>query len=163
MLLRKWMKKKRIPQNRVSLQKTLCTRLLSLIKKKKMQELENLLNSLIKRGWKPWGEKSKKIIIRVSRIFVYNSEWYINPEGKHIRSIVSLESGIWQFVCANALHKHTWDELVLNPSWRPDWLSADWSFFCWDSEYRLLESALIPEEELAQFLLDNIKVAWILN
>jgi hypothetical protein len=39
-----------------------------------MKELENLLNSLIKRGWKPWGEKSKKIIIRASRIFVYNSE-----------------------------------------------------------------------------------------
>nr|DAT13861.1 MAG TPA: protein of unknown function (DUF1737) [Caudoviricetes sp.] len=39
-----------------------------------MQELENLLNSLIQRGWKPWGEKSKKIIIRSSRIFVYNSE-----------------------------------------------------------------------------------------
>nr|DAX38628.1 MAG TPA: protein of unknown function (DUF1737) [Caudoviricetes sp.] len=39
-----------------------------------MQELEKLLNSLIQRGWKPWGKGSQKIIIRSSRIFVYNSE-----------------------------------------------------------------------------------------
>jgi len=122
-----------------------------------MQELEKLLNSLIQRGWKPWGEKSKKIIIRSSRIFVYNSEWYINPEGKHIRSIVSLESGLWQFCVENELTRwYNWDE----------WKYTE--IFPWDyrdypadeHKYRLLESALIPEEELAQFLLDNIKVAW---
>lgn len=132
-----------------------------------MQELEKLLNSLIQRGWKPWGEKSKKIIIRSSRIFVYNSEWYINPEGKHIRSIVSLESRLWQFVCDEQLCK------------LPEYIDAQWCKTVeddienekdvahilteYDYRYRLLESALIPEKELAQFLLDNIKVAWILN
>ena len=155
MLLRKWMKKKRIPQNRVSLQKTLCTRLLSLIKKKKMQELENLLNSLIKRGWKPWGEKSKKIIIRVSRIFVYNSEWYINPEGKHIRSIVSLESGLWQFVCENGLYNPTNYKYEVYYNYKRDHYNM---LNCSNPNYRLLESALIPEKELGKFLVDNIKV-----
>ena len=29
-----------------------------------------------------------------------------------------------------------------------------------EPEYRLLESALIPEEELGKFLIDNIKVEW---
>ena len=29
-----------------------------------------------------------------------------------------------------------------------------------DYRYRLLESALLPEEELGQFLVDNIKVEW---
>ena len=28
-----------------------------------MQELENLLNSLIQRGWRPWGKDVDKIII----------------------------------------------------------------------------------------------------
>ena len=120
-----------------------------------MQELENLLNSLIQRGWKPWGEKSKKIIIRASRIFVYNSEWYINPEGKHIRSIVSLESGLWQFCVKNGLTRwYNWDE----------WKYTE--IFPWDyrdypadeHKYRLLESALIPEEELGKFLLENIDI-----
>ena len=132
-----------------------------------MQELENLFNSLIQRGWKPWGEKSKKIIIRASRIFVYNSEWYINPEGKHIRSIVSLESRLWQFVCDEQLCK------------LPEYIDAQWCKTVeddidnekdvthilteYDYRYRLLESALIPEKELGKFLVDNIKVAWILN
>ena len=29
-----------------------------------------------------------------------------------------------------------------------------------DHQYRLLESALIPEEELGKFLVDNIKIQW---
>lgn len=36
---------------------------LYLIKKKKTKELENLLNSLIKKGRKPWGKDVDKIII----------------------------------------------------------------------------------------------------
>lgn len=133
---------------------TLYTELLFLIKKKKMWELENLLNSLIKRGWKPWGEKSKKIIIRASRIFVYNSEWYINPEGKHIRSIVSLESQLWQFVCQNKLLS---DKVDLQ-----DYLEDSYWFrrcpFDTNWMYRIMQSALYSEKDLPQFLIDNIKV-----
>ena len=128
-----------------------------------MQELENLLNSLIKRGWKPaWfpGESEIKISEDWDVVLYMNAEDVTLAVKVKLRNLVSIESGLWQFVCANALHKHTWDELVLNPSWRPDWLSADWSFFCWDSEYRLLESALIPEKELAKFLIDNIIITW---
>ena len=126
-----------------------------------MQELENLLNSLIKGGWKPAnfpGNSEIKISEDWDVVLYMNAEDVTLAVKVKLRNLVSIESGLWQFVCANALHKHTWDELVLNPSWRPDWLSADWSFFCWDSEYRLLESALIPEEDLAKFLIDNIKV-----
>ena len=128
-----------------------------------MQELENLLNSLIQRGWKLAGFPGKSEI-KISEdegvVLYMNAEDVTLAVKVKLRNLVSIESGLWQFVCANALHKHTWDELVLNPSWRPDWLSADWSFFCWDSEYRLLESALIPEKELAQFLIDNIIITW---
>lgn len=120
-----------------------------------MKELETLLNSLIQRGWKPWGEKSKKIIIRSSRIFVYNSEWYINPEGKHIRELVSLESQLWNFVCENKMCK--------NQTSISRWYKVFWSkeeLVCRGDyyQYRLLESALIPEKELGKFLVDNIKL-----
>lgn len=123
-----------------------------------MQELENLLNSLIKRGWKPWGEKSKKIIIRASRIFVYNSEWYINPEGKHIRSIVSLESGLWQFVCDRSLLKSIWKARAKEPSISALGFKSEVLALSFEPEYRLLESALIPEKELVKFLVENIKL-----
>lgn len=127
-----------------------------------MQELEKILNSMIKRWWKPWNKEYTTIdVIQDGReeCLMFRNVPKRKMQAYTFRSLVSIESGLRQFVCANALHKHTWDELVLNPSWRPDWLSADWSFFCWDSEYRLLESALIPEEELGKFLVDNIKHA----
>lgn len=127
-----------------------------------MQELETLLNSLIQRGWKPWGEKSKKIIIRSSRIFVYNSEWYINPEGKHIRELVSLESQLWNFVCKNSLIKQCKGTICKNPKvfwnlWSIQW---EWWYWCDIAEYRLLESALIPEKDLGKFLVENIVIEW---
>ena len=120
-----------------------------------MKELEKLLNSLIQRGWKPWGEKSKKIIIRASRIFVYNSEWYVNPEGKHIRELVSLESWLWQFVCENKMCKN---QTSVYRWYKKFWSKEEEACRGDHYEYRLLESALIPEKELAQFLVDNIKV-----
>ena len=124
-----------------------------------MQELETLLNSLVQRDWKPWNEKAD---------FCEYKFWkfrFLKKSGQivcmySLRELVSLESGLWQFVCINDLYKYSSDELVLNPSWRPDWLSSDWSFFCGDSAYRLLESALIPEEGLGKFLVDNIIVKW---
>lgn len=128
-----------------------------------MKELENLLNSLIKRGWKPWGEKSKKITIKASRIFVYNSEWYINLEGKHIRELVSLESRLWNFVCDEELIKYKTSETIIKRYikqliTRKEWdvIEADVVCLDLDSEYWLMESALTPEEDLVKFLVDNI-------
>lgn len=128
-----------------------------------MKELENLLNSLIKRGWKPWGGKSKKIIIRASRIFVYNSEWYVNPEGKHIRELVSLESQLWNFVCDEELIKYKTSEIIIKRYikqliTRKEWdvIEADVVCLDLDPEYRVLESALMSEEDLPRFLIDNI-------
>lgn len=71
-----------------------------------------------------------------------------------LRQLVSLESGLWQFVCKNRLQKDNysiWGKTAgtTNIPYDPDYTA-----------YRLLESALIPEEELAKFLVDNIKVEW---
>ena len=123
-----------------------------------MQELENLLNSLIQRGWKPWGKYDK--ILNLSkyngwliRLVQSNNAWmYV-----HIRSIVSLESGLWQFCVENELTRwYNWDE----------WKYTE--IFPWDyrdypadeHKYRLLESALIPEQELGKFLIENIVIEW---
>ncbi len=131
-----------------------------------MQELETLLNSLVQRGRKPKGREV--VLIQLDQEFTKSegkTVFYCSCKDwfwfyADLRWIVSLESGLWQFVCINDLYRHTWDELVLNPSWGPDWPSADWSFFCGDSAYRLLESALVSEEELGKFLIDNIKLKW---
>ena len=146
-----------------------------------MQELENLLNSMIEKWWKPWGIDPENIELFSLDIKRKNIHiWYMdydNPEEenyeqdfKTFRELVNMESGLWQFVCARELIKYKTSEkiikrylkqLITRREW--DIIEADVICTDLDPEYRLLESALIPEEELAQFLLDNIKVAWILN
>ena len=81
-----------------------------------------------------------------------------------MRRLVSLESGLWQFVCVrrfcrydeNADYRR--DKLTIHPlrlDCEEKTLEKNWDS---DPEYRLLESALVPEEELGQFLIDNIVV-----
>ena len=123
-----------------------------------MQELETLLTSLIKRGRKPWGKYNKVLDVSrdknwLMRILKSSNEWmYVD-----IRSIVSLESGLWQFVCKNNLYKKEISNFRENVS--KVWINIWW--FAHNYEYRLLESALIPEEELAKFLIENIVMEWL--
>ena len=132
-----------------------------------MKELENLLTSLIQRGWKPfnyiWTTERIEIddnfeiaIIFITWEFAYHT----------LRDLVVLESWLWQFCMENGLlnspdqypHK---DYRAKNP--RPYWemsLGRDCYYKTEVYQYRLIESALIPEEELGQFLVDNIKIQW---
>ena len=74
-----------------------------------------------------------------------------------LRELVSLESGLWQFVCENELTRcYNWDEWKYTETFPWDYRDypAD------EHQYRLLESALIPEEELGKFLVDNIVIEW---
>ena len=133
-----------------------------------------LLNSLIKRGRKPWWKLVNKILyIHPKSMLVC-----LNVIGKPIRQIkqdslrelVSLESGLWQFVCENELVpyktseqiiKRYVNEVVERESWdisEADVISSDL-----DYQYRLLESSLIPEEGLGKFLVDNIVIEWPLQ
>lgn len=123
-----------------------------------MKELEKLLSSLIQRGWKPWGIDSDTLYIHSMKDnkIIFECPYLCVS----LRELVSLESGLWQFCVENELTRwYNWDE----------WKYTE--IFPWDyrdypadeHKYRLLESALTPEKELAQFLIDNIKVAWIMN
>ena len=84
------------------------------------------------------------------------------------RSLVSIKSWLWQFVCDKELVQHKTSEKIINryikeTVERESWNITEADVVCTDldPEYRLLESALIPEEELGKFLVENIKVEWI--
>ena len=130
-----------------------------------MQELENLLNFLIKRGWKPVdfsGESEIKISEYQGVVVYMKTEDAVLGVKTKLRNLVSIESGLWQFVCDEQLCK------------LPEYIDAQWCKTVeddidnekdvthilteYDYRYRLLESALIPEEELAQFLVENIDI-----
>lgn len=115
-----------------------------------MKELENLLNSLIWRGWKPFGEEALRIDVENNAIIIIPDDFFADDKKVSIRDISSLDSGLWQFVCENRLQKDNysiWGKTAgtTNIPYDPDY-----------TEYRLLESSLIPEEELGKFLVDNI-------
>ena len=128
-----------------------------------MQELETLLTSLVQRGRKPKGREV--VSIKLDQEFT-KSEWktvfYCSCKDwfwfyADLRWLVSLESGLWQFVCENWLRK---DQTSTSYWSRREW--GEKEKMCRENqfEYRLIESSLIPEEELGQFLIDNIVVQW---
>lgn len=132
-----------------------------------MQELEKLLNTLIKMGWKPrYKNKVAIISIRADELRLLEESWSIyTPYSPRLRELVSLESWLWQFCSDNELTKSKTSEYMINRYikeliTREEWDVIDADVLCSDlyHEYRLLESALVPEEELGQFLIDNIKI-----
>ena len=120
-----------------------------------MKELETLLNSLIQRGWKPFGEEAIRIDVENNAIIITPDDFFSDDKKVSIRDISSLGSGLWQFVCRNKLYKkqENFREDVYKTQLNTWWFSHNY-------QYRLLESALVSEEELGQFLIDNIKVEW---
>lgn len=134
-----------------------------------MKELEKLPNTLIEKGWNPRGIEwvdidffnldMKRKIIHIWYMDYSNPEKEIyEQEFKAFRELVSLESWLWNFLCDNKLIKQTSKEWVLNPTYWPEWADCDWSIQSNEAQYRLLESALLPEEELGKFLVENIKI-----
>lgn len=135
-----------------------------------MKELEKLLNSIIKRGWKPaWFQGESRIeIFEDWDITIYMDVDNIIVKAKiNLRNIVSIKSWLWQFVCDKELVQHKTSEKIINryikeTVERESWNITEADVVCTDldPEYRLLESSLIPEEELGKFLVENIKVEW---
>lgn len=123
-----------------------------------MQELENLLNSLIQRGWKPAnfpGKSEIKISEDGDVVLYMNTEDVTLAVKVKLRNLVSLESGLWQFVCQNKLLSDKVDlqDYIEDSFWfRRCPRDSNWS-------YRLMRVAFVAEEDLAKFLIENIKVA----
>ena len=77
-----------------------------------------------------------------------------------LRQLTSKESWIWQFVCENRKYWYTIPECwIKNPKLCNEWIESVEKECNQNSyEYYIIESSLIDEDELEQFLLDNIKV-----
>lgn len=123
--------------------------------------MEELLNKLIEKGWKPFGREyvSVEHLEELVRFYYKDKKSCIET----LRTMTSKESLLWQFVCENKMVRLDTD------SWESD------SYLCYynidgypkddrfemerdDYRFRLIESALKDEAELEEFLLDNIKV-----
>ena len=73
-----------------------------------------------------------------------------------LREIVSINSGLWQFVCENGMVKFK-QEMYSKCIIGKQWDANDYKTYS-RLEYRLIESSLKDESELEDFLLQNIKV-----
>ena len=132
--------------------------------------MEELLNKLIEKGWKPiwWKKKIKEVHFlkdAKSIVFFFEALW----DNCRTRELVSKESWLWQFVCENGMAKDIdlYDEDIDEFfSWTKEYYCesdperSKRLGVCDDSsyEYRLIESALKDESELEEFLLNNIKI-----
>lgn len=123
--------------------------------------MEELLNKLIEKGWKPFWFKWEETRIEIERdkdldIQIFKLNWIIIEQHHRIswslRNLLSKESWLWQFVCENKMvvRKRQWTNWL--------WGEPEKCFDYKDYEYWLIESALCNEEDLEKFLLDNIKV-----
>lgn len=124
--------------------------------------MEELLNKLIEKGWCPiWKEYTwphkPSISLNGDNVhwlqFYYNERWdwdYRLQKVFTLREIVSINSGLWQFVCENGMRKE-------RPPYNRD--SDTYWFTIQEYQYRLIESALKDESELEKFLLNNI-IVW---
>ena len=129
--------------------------------------MEELLNKLIEKGWKPsWKECTHFIrqydadILDWKLLYtaIRKDKWVYNIHYT-LRELVSKESWLWQFVCENGMVNCEWkwkDNIV----WRCYNINNnDVNYKYWeDYEYRLIESALCDEDKLEDFILSNIKV-----
>ena len=110
-------------------------------KRKEKADLEQLLNSLIEKGWKPFGN-CNRFDFRDLWLYYFandNGRWSKYP----LRMLVSKESWLWQFVCENGMVAE----------------KSEWILYRYDDyKYRLTNCALKDESELEDFLLSNIKV-----
>ena len=121
-------------------------------------KLEQLLNSLIEKGWKPrWLLNEIEYIHAFNDVnqwwrveISYGDHWYY----KALRQIVSKESWLWQFVCENGMVEDKW-EIRYKADENNDINDANYmsEFYYW-----LLESSLKDDSELEDFLLNSIKI-----
>ena len=130
--------------------------------------LEELLNTLIQRGWKPRGHEMHWIHCSNNRFTLYLPN--MRRWDYSIRDLVSKESWLWQFVCKNGMveeesFQYIEDkEICTSDEWKcyynDDWYPRDnyYTLDRTDAEFWIIESALIDESKLESFILDNINV-----
>ena len=123
--------------------------------------MEELLNKLIEKWWKPFRESYIN-----EYDFEFRNNWhtlvschsneddeYTNFDTYSWRDIVSKESWLWQFCCNQWLvDMHEW--FYWQNIFHLDSKEYDYT----DYQYWILESSLIDVDKLEGFILDNIKI-----
>lgn len=129
--------------------------------------MEELLNKLIEKGWKPFGIqhhiKAKYYWYNNVCFFVTTTTILWNVKSVTVcncslRDIVSINSLLRQFVCKNSFLK--WPDSTDEWQKNPIWASFDELFYASQYQFYLIECALKNNSELEQFLIDNIKIEW---
>ena len=127
--------------------------------------MEQLLNTLIEKGWRPfWEDRIDKI--NWFEQYVWNWNWGCWSEKnsywrwKSTRQIVSKESWLWQFVCENEMVEPYKMDWIKNLEIWSDKMEVELNYWSSDYEAWIIESSLKDESELEDFLLSNIKVKW---
>jgi len=116
--------------------------------------MEELLNKLIEKGWKPRDIET----LYIEK--VWNDVHLLLPERWHMRysmrKLTSKESGLWQYVCENGMVKEDDGHItrIINLYKSDETIVDGW----WNYHYWLMICSILDESELEQFLLDNIKV-----
>ena len=134
--------------------------------------MEELLNKLIEKGWKPFGRTPKKhwwIYCMETDMFEFWIKFYVDDLNwiwefvsyeMPIRNVTSKESWLWQFCMTKwftpNVSCYSWEKWFYNIDDQTQ-CEADVSWLD-DYQYRLIESALCDEDKLEEFLLDNIKI-----
>ncbi len=132
--------------------------------KKEKSDLEQLLSKLLNdllRMWRKPFNRDKTLHIDcydkckwLNYKWVHLDGWFMNEENRTLRELVSVDSGLWQFVCKNKLFpKNRWHK-------RENDLWCGVKFYEDEPEYYIIECALLEEWEIEDFLIKNIKVEW---
>ena len=129
------------------------------IKEEKKANLEQLLNSLIEKGWKPfwswWLAPYIEIHGRDISFYKLCDDWIRERLfDTDIRAVLSIDSWLWQFVCENDYWAHKDTYFVEKYTYH----TTIHLYQCNDYRYWLLGSALTDEDKLEEFLLNSIKL-----
>ena len=117
-------------------------------------EMEELLNKLIEKGWKPRNKDYTDVVVYD---WIVRFEWKIDCI-ETFRTLTSKESWLWQFVCENGMVDKNYNERCNNDI--SIWVIRKDYYEDKEYQYRLIESALCDEDKLEDFILDNIRIEW---
>lgn len=129
-------------------------------------KLEQLFNSLIEKGWKPFWIRWEETRIKIERnedldMQIFKLDWIIIEQHHRIswslRNLTSKESWLWQFCVENKLVNRDWNYTREYVDENKNYILfsyAEWII----AEYYIIESAICDERYLEQFLLENIQL-----
>lgn len=109
------------------------------------------MNDLLRMWWKPFNRDKTLHIDCYDKCkwlnykWIHLDGWFMNEESRTLRELVSIDSWLWQFVCENGMQNMIEEH-------REGYCSNE------DYWYRLIESALLDEDKLEDFILDNVKI-----